>query len=150
MSASQAGIDASTPMGANLVPGGATVRVWAPGARHVYVAWGGATSWQPAPGDELIRNPAANDHWTGFFPGVADGDKYRFFVVGEQGSGFKRDPWARELELYGYPDCDCIVRDPSSYPWHDQQFRAPPFADLVVYQFHVGVFYACDSQGKDI
>jgi 1,4-alpha-glucan branching enzyme len=148
MAASQQHISDSTPMGANLIAGGATFRVWAPRALHVYVALNGVVPYQPQPTDELVKNPATG-HWTGFFPGVVDGTKYRFFVVGTDASGFKRDPWARELELYGYPDCDCIVRDPDTYPWHDGHFRPPAFNDLIVYQFHVGVFYARDSQGGD-
>ena len=149
MSASQQHISGSTPMGANLVADGASFRVWAPSAAHVYVAIGGATNYQPQPADELVKDPITG-HWTGFFPGVADGTLYRLFVVGPQGSGFKRDPWARELELRGYPDCDCIVRDPQTYPWHDQGFRMPAFNDLVAYQLHIGVFYARDDQGRDI
>ncbi len=149
MAASQEHITASIPMGANLVADGATFRVWAPGASLVYVALGGAANYQPRPADELVKDPVTG-HWTGFFPGVVDGTKYRFFVVGPGGAGPKRDPWARELELYGYPDCDSIVRDPNSYPWHDQGFRPPAFNDLMVYQFHVGVFYARDGQGRDL
>src|SRR2546422_9808964 len=42
------------------------------------------------------------------------------------------------------------VRNPSEYAWHDAGFRPPPFNDLIVYQFHIGVFYAKDDAGKDI
>ena len=42
----------------------------------------------------------------------------------------------------GIPDCNCIVRDPGDYPWHDAGFRPPAFSDLIIYQFHIGVFYA--------
>jgi 1,4-alpha-glucan branching enzyme len=135
-------------MGANLIADGAAFRVWAPGAERVYVALGGAAGYQPRPQDELVRDPATG-HWTGFLPAVVDGTKYRFFVVGPGGSGFKRDPWARELELHGYPDCDCLVRHPDAYPWHDANFRPPAFNDLIVYQFHVGRFYARDDEGHD-
>ncbi len=79
-----------------------------------------------------------------------DGTKYRYFVVGPRGSGFKRDPWARELELAGYPNCDCIVRNPADYVWHDSAYSPPRLEDLVVYQLHIGVFYARDGQGRDI
>jgi len=92
-----------------------------------------------ADGDQRTGQGRGDPLLDGLFPGVADGTKYRFFVVGPGGAGFKRDPWARELELEGYPDCDCIVRDPNSYPWHDQGWRSPAFRDLIVYQFHVGV-----------
>lgn len=151
MAASQQHISTATPMGANLIAGGATFRVWAPGAKHVYVALNDvdAATYQPNPADELLKDPATG-HWTGFIPGVVDGAKYLFFVVGKQGSGFKRDPWARELELHGYPDCDCIVRDPGTYPWHDHGFRAPAFNELIVYQFHIGVYFARNDQDRDI
>lgn len=149
MSASQQHISNSTPMGANLIADGATFRVWAPNAEHLYVALNGAANYQPRPGDELEKN-LATGHWTGFIPGVEDGTKYRYFIVGKHDYGLKRDPWARELELQGYPECDCIVRAPDTYPWHDQRYHPPAFNDLVVYQFHVGVFYARDAQGNDI
>jgi 1,4-alpha-glucan branching enzyme len=149
MSASQQYISNSTPMGANLVPNGATFRVWAPNAEHVYVVFDPGASYQPNAADELVKD-TVNGHWTGFFPGVTDGTQYRYFIVGKQGLGFRRDPWARELELYGYPDCNCIVRGPNTYPWHDHGFRPPAFNDLIVYQFHFGVFYARDAQGRDI
>jgi len=149
MPASQQHITASTPMGANLAAGGATFRVWAPGASAVHVCRGGAGAYVPAPADALVKNQATG-HFTGFFAGVTDGTPYRFWVVGPGGQGFKRDPWARELELGGYPDCDCIVRDPDTYPWHDASYRSPAFSDLVVYQLHIGVFYAVDDAGNDI
>lgn len=135
-------------MGANLIADGATFRVWAPHAQHVYLAIGAGND-PPGDENELVLN-AATGHWTGFFPGIIDGSTYRFYVVGPGGSGFKRDPWARELELHGYPNCACIVRNPNTYPWHDHDYRPPAFRDLVVYQFHVGVYYACDAQGRDI
>ena len=92
----------------------------------------------------------ANGFWAGFVPGIKDGDLYRFYVVGTGSEGFKRDPYARELEFNGYPDCNCIVRDPGDYKWHDAGFRPPAFNELIIYQFHIGVFYAKDAAGKDI
>jgi 1,4-alpha-glucan branching enzyme len=148
MPTSQSHISASTPMGANLVPGGATFRVWAPAARHVYVVLDGVDGYVARPEDELVKHPASG-HWTGFVAGVVDGSKYRFFVVGPGGSGPKRDPWARELELHGFPDVDAIVRDPNSYPWHDENFEPPAWPDLVVYQLHIGRFFARDAAGQD-
>ena len=54
-------------------------------------------------------------------------------------TGLKRDPYARELGS-GFPHCDCVVRDPQGYPWHDQDFQPPAFHDLIIYQFHIGTF----------
>jgi 1,4-alpha-glucan branching enzyme len=149
MSASQQHITASTPMGANLMADGATFRVWAPGADHVYVAFHADAHYQPDPATELVKDPATG-HWTGFFSGVGEGAFYRYYIAGPGGFGFKRDQWARELELFGYPNCNCIVSNPGSYPWHDQDWRPPAFNDLIVYQLHIGVFYARDEQGRDI
>jgi 1,4-alpha-glucan branching enzyme len=153
MPASQQHIHSNTPMGAELIADGATFRVWGPGAKEVYVVLHdfdltAATRWQKSDGDLLVRDGAG--YWAGFFPGVKDGAEYRFWVVGHGGEGFKRDPYARELVMNGYPDCNCIVRDENSYPWHDAAFRAPAFNDLVVYQFHIGVFFAKDAQGRDV
>ena len=100
MPLSQANVTANTPMGATLVPGGATFKAWAPGAIAVYLkgTFGDVTDWSPAASPmELTRDVAG--YWAGFLPGVADGDEYNFYVVGPSGggSGFKRDPYAREL-----------------------------------------------------
>jgi 1,4-alpha-glucan branching enzyme len=149
MPARQSHIDSATPMGVSLVAAGATFRVWAPAATAIYVVRDGIDDYQLRDADLLVRQ-SDSETWAGYFPGVHDGTKYRYFVVGPRGSGFKRDPWARELELAGYPDCDCIVRDPAGYPWHDAAYAPPALKDLVVYQLHIGVFYARDSDGRDI
>ena len=96
----------------------------------------------------LIKD--AHGYWGGFIPGVADGAQYRFWVVGAGSEGFKRDPCARELQMQGYPNCNCIVRNPGTFPWRDQDYRPPAFNDLIIYQFHIGVFFAQDDQGRDI
>jgi len=147
--ASQLHVEPGTPMGANLIADGATFRVWAPAATSVYVVRDGVDNSQPEEADRLVRQPDSGD-WAGFFPNAQDGTKYRYLVIGPRGSGFKRDPWARELELAGYPDCDCIVRNPEDYSWHDGAYSPPPLRDLIVYQFHIGVFYARDAHGRDI
>ncbi|HET7343786.1 MAG TPA: alpha amylase C-terminal domain-containing protein [Methylomirabilota bacterium] len=146
MTLSQQHIDAHTPMGATLVTGGATFRVWAPGALAVHLRLAAGPAWTPDDANALMRD--ASGYWAGFVPGVRDGDAYRFHVVGAGSTGPKRDPYARELGP-GFPDCDCIVRDPRRYPWHDAAFRPPALDDLIVYQFHVGTFYAVDGGGRD-
>jgi 1,4-alpha-glucan branching enzyme len=152
MPASQDYVTAQTPMGATVIDQGTTFRVWAPRAQAVYVALGNTTGYQPRPNDELVRDPVSQC-WTGFFPGVLDGTTYRYFVIGAgpNNRDLKRDPWARELEPgVALIDGDCIVREGDSYPWHDGDFRPPAFNDLIVYQLHVGVFYARDRHGHDI
>ena len=105
--------------------------------------------WSPREKDLLVRH--ADETWTGFVAGIRDDSHYRFWVVGEGSQGFKRDPYARELCTDPpYPDCDCRVRASQDYPWHDQGYRPPPFHDLIIYQFHFGVYYAVDTAGRDL
>jgi len=147
MPASQEHITDTTPMGATPLADGVTMRFWAPTARQVYLALDERPAEYAADEDMALVN--RDGMWTGFFPGVGEGRKYRFYVVGTGGSGFKRDPRARELELYGYPDCDALVTDTGDYPWHDGDWTPPAFTDLIVYQLHIGVFSAVDETGKD-
>jgi 1,4-alpha-glucan branching enzyme len=147
MPSSQDHINDHTPMGANLVAGGCTFRVWAPRAKAVYVR-GTFNNWELIDAGLLVRD--GNGYWAGFVPNVADGATYKFYVIGEGSEGYKRDPYARELALDPpFPHSNCVVRDPATYRWHDQGFRPPRFNDLIVYQLHIGTFYAADAAGND-
>jgi 1,4-alpha-glucan branching enzyme len=138
---SQANISSATPMGANLVAGGATFRTWAPRASAVYV--NGTLSGTAMSGliDDLLMAQDGNGYWTGFIPGAADGDIYRFYVSGMGSKGYKRDPYAREMACDApFPDCSCVIRSAIAYPWHDAAFVTPDFSNMVVYQLHVGTY----------
>jgi 1,4-alpha-glucan branching enzyme len=126
------------PRGGNLVSGGATFRVWVPRASAVYVC-GDFNSWPKTSGVPLTQ--VGGGHWAGFIPGLKEGDQYLFYVNGLGSQGYKRDPRARELTfLPVFPQSNCVLRDPSLFPWHSPGFRTPAFNDLVVYQLHVGTF----------
>ena len=56
-------------MGANLIDGGATFRVWAPEALEVYVI-GEFNAWSQSYDSLLTRD--ASGYWSGFLPGVRD------------------------------------------------------------------------------
>jgi 1,4-alpha-glucan branching enzyme len=76
---------------------------------------------------------------------------YMFFVQGAGSTGWKRDSVARELsDTPAFPGSFCVVRDPGSYPWHDQGWRAPPFNELIIYQLHIGTWWAQDGAGNDV
>lgn len=130
----------SVPMGATVVAdkSGVTFRCWAPRAKNVWIS-GSFNGWKQNPQTLLNKR---GSYWVGFVAGVSEKDTYKFYIEGEGTSGFKRDPYARELTFRpGYPYNDCIVRDPRSYPWRDQGYRTPAFNDLIIYQLHIGVFY---------
>lgn len=145
-------VDRSTPLGATLVPGGVTLRTWAPAAKQVFALSGSslAAARQPefTPPASGALTPLGDGTWGAFLPGAGEGTSYMFWIVGTGSTGLKRDPRARELTA-DYPNSDCLVRSPSTYPWHDEAFRAPEFRDLILYQLHIGTFYAVDSQGHD-
>ncbi len=128
-------VQTDTPMGANLVAGGATFRVWAPNAHSVHVI---GDFNDRTLNDENLLTKDGDGHWRGFLPGVKDRDRYMFHVVGDGGAGPKRDPYARELEK-PFPS-QCIVRK-TDFPWHETGFVTPRFHDFVIYQLHVGVFF---------
>jgi 1,4-alpha-glucan branching enzyme len=147
--------DRTSAMGATPSPEGTSFRTWAPNARTVSVVAGQRLAaaqdpaWRPADHDQLA--PLGDGSWGGFLAGVTDGTTYLFFIDGIGSSGWKRDPFARELTLAPYfPNSFCIVREPQSYPWHDDGWRTPQFSDLIIYQLHIGTWWAQDDQGRDI
>jgi 1,4-alpha-glucan branching enzyme len=147
---SQAHCLGAIPMGAELVAGGgATFRVWAPRALAVYLngVFGGVEL--AGQDDSLLMAKDANGYWSGHLAEAGEGDTYRFYVVGEGSSGYKRDPYARELandRALPFPVCAAVIRGAKEYPWHDIGFRTPDYADMVVYQLHIGT-YAPASPG---
>jgi 1,4-alpha-glucan branching enzyme len=49
-----------------------------------------------------------------------------------------------------FPLANCIMRDPTRFPWHQAHFRPPAFNDLIIYQLHVGTYDIArgDSDGS--
>jgi len=139
------GIEAK--LGGHLVQGGATFRIWAPNARAVLLIWGNQDrTLKPGPEWRLTQD---GEYFVGFVSGAVDGDQYRYWIVGADDQGPKRDPHARELEWMGYPDTDCILRDPDSYPWASNAYQRRAPHEFVLYQLHVGTFYYTDAAGND-
>ncbi|HYF90089.1 alpha-amylase family glycosyl hydrolase [Azospirillum sp.] len=137
------------PMGATVVPNGSGVifRCWAPRAERVWVV-GDFNGW--IPGDANLLNER-NGFWSGFFPGVRAGARYKFRVDGTlpEGPRLKRDPYAREqTKVPPHPWSDCVVVDPDNYPWHDGGYRPPYFNDMIIYQLHVGTFNGPDRENR--
>ena len=144
------------PMGATPVAGGIVFRTWAPSASSVAVVAGtglpgsiAQVGWRPAAGDML--QPLGDGSWGGFLPGAGDGTPYLFFVIGPAGARWKRDPYARELTFSPpYPASYCLARSPESYPWHDRDWLPQAFSDMILYQLHVGTWWAVDQAGTDV
>ena len=130
----------NAPTGATLVAGGATFRIWAPRATSVYVS-GDFNNWKQDAASQL--QSIGGGYWAVFVPGLKDRDQYLFYINGIGSQGYKRDPRARKLtNKPAFPFSNCLLRDPSTFPWHDTGYAAPAFNDLVIYQLHVGVFHS--------
>ena len=128
----------NAPVGGTLVPGGATFRIWAPRAKQVYVS-GDFNGWKQDA--NCLLSQIGGGHWAGFFPGLKDGDQYLFYVNGIGTTNYKRDPRGRALTfLPRFPGSNCVLRDPSRFPWHKTAFRPPAFNDTLIYQLHVGTY----------
>ena len=123
-------------MGANLVGGGATFRVWAPHATAVHVR-GSFNGFKVREDASLVRGDAG--YWHGFIHDITEGAFYKYWVTGPAGPGWKRDPYSRELSEPGW-EWECIVRSPD-FAWHETGFTTPAFHDFVIYQLHVGAFH---------
>jgi 1,4-alpha-glucan branching enzyme len=129
-------------MGATLVAGGgATFRTWAPRASAVYLNGTFGGTQYTTQTDDLLLSKDATGYWTGFMQNAQEGDLYHFWVTGAGSSGYKRDPYARQLATDApFPTCSCIIRSGTGYPWHDASFVTPDFSNMIVYQLHIGTY----------
>lgn len=151
---SQDNITAATPMGANLIGAhGATFRVWAPRASAVNLLgnFGGVDQWTQTQQNLMLKH--TDGYWTGYVDSAHDGDQYKFYVIGtgagEDGQGYKRDPYARELTANpAYPHCNCVIRKNDDYVWQAESYQTPDYSNIIIYQLHIGVYTAAYSPGR--
>jgi 1,4-alpha-glucan branching enzyme len=125
-------------LGARVVNGGVSFGVWAPNAREVRVV-GDFTGW--GPDDGLPMRPAGGV-WEVFAPGVSEGARYRYRILGADGRWReKADPLARHTET---PPLTSSIVYRSSYRWGDGEWmarragRRPHREPMSVYEVHLG------------
>jgi 1,4-alpha-glucan branching enzyme len=93
---------------------GVRFAVWAPNAREVSLLCD-ANGWERG-ADPL--HGSDRGVWTGFVPGMGDGDVYKYGVLGADGRfEQKADPFAFRAEVP--PKTASIVADLGGFPWHD-------------------------------
>jgi 1,4-alpha-glucan branching enzyme len=125
----------STRQGMGSVPyhdgrsGGTTFRVWAPFANSVAVA-GDFNNWNAS------SHPLARDYygnWSADIDGVLPGNEYKYVV---NGTDYKIDPRAKSVtNSVG----NGIIVD-EHFSWQENNFQAPPWHEMVVYQMHLATF----------
>ncbi|MFN3865947.1 MAG: 1,4-alpha-glucan branching protein GlgB [Demequina sp.] len=118
---------------------GTSFVVWAPNARSVRVV-GEFNSWNGV--THAMRSLGSTGLWELFIPGVGDGTKYKYEILGRDGHWKqKADPMARSTEV---PPKTASVVTESSYEWRDADWMAkransePHRAPMSVYEVHLG------------
>ena len=120
-------------MGTILLPEGVAFRVWAPFATEVFVT-GTFNQWS------TTANPFAsegNGYWSVEVPEAKIGDEYQFVIRnGVQPLFSRKNPYASEVVN---SSGNAIIHDPN-FDWTGDNFRMPPWNELVIYEMHVGTF----------
>jgi len=118
---------------------GATFAVWAPNARAVRVV-GDWNRWDGRV--DPLQPMGVSGVWAGFVAGAAAGTRYKFEVIGADGSlRLRADPMARRAEV---PPSNASVVADSSHDWNDTEWLSaraaadPVRRPLRVYEVHLG------------
>ncbi|MFL5257832.1 MAG: 1,4-alpha-glucan branching protein GlgB [Rhodopila sp.] len=135
-------------LGANVVTvdgvRGTRFAVWAPNARAVSVV-GDFDTWDNRRHPMRLRYPSGV--WELFVPRVGPGTRYKFAIVGPDGSRLpdKADPMAKATEPP--PATASVVANPEPFVWHDEAWmqdraaRHGPDAPLTIYEVHAASWF---------
>ena len=97
---------------------GISFSVWAPAAKRVSVV-GDFNFWDGR--SHMMRGLGSSGIWEIFIPGLTEGVKYKFEILGEAGVPFlKTDPYGKYFE--SPPHNASIVYDTYNYKWNDQKW----------------------------
>lgn len=119
---------------------GTHFRVWAPHAKKVCV-FGSFNNWNERKASVLRYEDKG--FWGGNIRNVKPGDEYRYIIVTQDGRHLMRnDPYARVVtNSVG----NSIVYDPNTFQWGDTDFKMKSWNELVIYEMHIGTFYAPEA-----
>jgi 1,4-alpha-glucan branching enzyme len=118
---------------------GVAFAVWAPNARAVRVV-GDWNRWDGRV--DPLQPQGVSGVWAGFVPGVAVGTRYKFEIIGADGSlRLRADPMARRAEV---PPSNASIVTESTHDWNDGDWLTarsaadPVRRPLRVYEVHLG------------
>ncbi len=129
---------------------GTRFAVWAPNARAVSVV-GDFDTWDPRRHPMRLRHPAGV--WELFVPRVGPGSRYKFSIVGPDGTRLphKADPLAKATECP--PATASVVCDPSPFAWQDDAWmrsrseRQTTEAPISIYEMHAASWFHPNGGG---
>ncbi|WP_025157488.1 1,4-alpha-glucan branching protein GlgB [Leifsonia aquatica] len=118
---------------------GTAFTVWAPRAKAVRVV-GDFNGWDGT--QHAMRTMGRSGVWELFVPGIADGELYKFDILGPGGAWVRKiDPMAQAAEV---PPATASVVTTSRHPWQDGEWmrsRAandPHAGPMSIYELHFG------------
>ncbi|HMP72232.1 MAG TPA: alpha-amylase family glycosyl hydrolase [Kiritimatiellia bacterium] len=113
---------------------GVTFRTWAPNASSVTVA-GNFNGWNTL---TLPLSPEGNGIWSRDVANIGASAQYKFVI---NGNLWRRDPYSQQN--VGSGTRNSIVVDHGAFNWGgEKSFVIPPPHELVIYELHVGAFFA--------
>ncbi len=118
---------------------GTSFAVWAPNARAIRLV-GDFNQWDSAA--HPMRSLGSSGIWELYVPGVGEGTRYKFEILGSDGSRrAKADPMARATEK---PPATASVVTSTAYSWADDKWMTtraatnPHNGPMSVYEVHLG------------
>lgn len=126
-------------MGAIPLESGVAFRVWAPHAESVAVV--GTFNDFDAARHPLISE--GNGYWHAEVEAAKGGDEYKFEIKNGGQRLSRIDPYARQVT--NSVGNGVIYRD--DFDWEDDNFRLPPWNEIVIHELHIGTF-ARSEEGK--
>lgn len=124
-------------MGAIPLERGVAFRVWAPHAGAVSVAG----SFNDFDGSRHPLRAEENGCWYTEAETAKAGDEYKFEITNGEQKLSRIDPYARQVT--NSVGNGVIYRD--DFDWEDDNFRLPPWNELVIYELHIGTFARSDD-----
>lgn len=127
-------------MGAVPYEGGTAFRVWAPHADQVWVM-GDFNGWSRTKDALKTEN---NGYWYLDVPGARPGQEYKYLIKNGDRELERIDPYARQVtNSVG----NGVIYDHQHFDWQGDDFTPPAHNALVIYEMHIGSFFA-DEEGK--
>jgi 1,4-alpha-glucan branching enzyme len=118
---------------------GTAFRVWAPNASAVHVI-GDFNDWTEG-AHPMAREEAGT--WYADIPEAGEGQEYRFRIQGPDGTLSRIDPYARVVTN----SVGNGIITAGAFDWKGDDFRCPPWNELVIYEMHLGTFHRPDENG---
>lgn len=124
------------PIGAELQPGGADFRVWAPLRSTVEVVFPSSGRGVDPPHQPVTLLPESEGYFSRFVPGIGAGTLYGYRLDGSD--QLYPDPASRH-QPQG-PHGPSAVIDPDAYSWGDSAWPGVRLPGQVIYEMHIGTF----------